>query len=462
MQVDCSRPTTPLTISSGTDREQPADIGYPMRYNRSQTGNTTFRVSSRSMIVLLACQAELHAYGVSQCFAVSPNTSRGQDEAPTRIVYYDNLCTSAHDSSLPIITSPFSHDSSLPIIASSFSLKPGPILSRPKNMAALAEINILGPVESARSSLLDPPNDQQISEQKAKPVLSADQVNNSSELAQENPHPTTALESGNNDGTVESPSAAETPPVEIERLTQERRIPEDDDTDSFVDSDDDSPMRFRFRNPHRIMRQASTLNQDQLYQVYKDRLERANRGNDKASALVKGFVDYMRSMEKRMKTLEEGVPSNTEGVDRTAGKEDSGKEDSDKVQGNRKELLEARFYHYSNAFDASGDLKDADDDQESAFTSDKGPAYLLRVVYDSPHNASSQASEDNTAELDPNDIDLIMMTIESAPIASFFEKRLGFEMRSKHTFRVAKPFRSILMNREIIEGHLIELKRNFR
>lgn len=406
------------------------------------------------MIVLLACQAELHACGVSQCFAVSPNTSRGQDEAPTRIVYYDNLCTSAHDSSLPIITYSFSHDSSLPIIASSFSLRPGPILSRPKNMAAVAEINSLGPVESAHSSLLDPPYDQQISVQKAKPVLSADQVNNSSELAQENPHPTTALESGNDDGTVESPSAAETPPVKIETLTQERRIPEDDDANSFVESE--SPWNVFDGNLDFDTFRASCLNQDQLYQAYKGKLERANRDNDKAAALIKGFVDYMRTVEKRMETLEKSIPSNAEGVDRAAGKEKS-----NKVQGSRKELLEARFYHYSNVFEASGDLKDADDDQEGTFTSDTDPAYLLRVVYDLRHNASSQAPEDNTAELDPNDIDLIMMTIESEPISSFFEKRLGFEMRSKHIFRVAKPFRSILMNREIIEGHLMELKRDF-
>lgn len=323
-------------------------------------------------------------------------------------------------------------------------------------MTALAETNSLGPRESAHSSLLDPPIDRQTSAQEANPVLSPDQENNSPELTQGTSQTGTALEDRNDGSTVESSPPAETPPVKTKRLRRKSRIPEDDDADSFVqsdapweDSEDDGLDHYT--------RLASGLNQDELYKAYKAKLERLNRGNDKAAALVKGFVDYMRSVEKRMEILEKGGPNNAEGAEDT----ETGKGETDRVEGNRKELLEARFYHSSDAFDALGELKDTDDDQEGTFTSGKDPAYLIRVVYDSRHNASSQTSKDSTAELDPNDIDPIMMTIESEPIASFFEKRLGFEMESKHTFRVAKPFRSILMNRDTIEDHMVDLERKF-
>lgn len=204
--------------------------------------------------------------------------------------------------------------------------------------------------------------------------------------------------------------------------------------------------------------QASRLTTSRLHKAYLKRLEnRKNKraNSERAPAMVRGMVDYMKMLEDRIEALESG-----RGLEQKEEKAADEKEEAEQQELGSL-VHEVKFFHSKGEFLPDGYWND-NVLKKGSFQSKLDPNYLMRIVYDWADDSSPQNR--NKDDPDPNDIDILAFGIMSQPVAAFFTKRLAIEVEEGegHPLRFGKPFRPFIGNYQAIKDHYGKLEKKYR
>lgn len=243
---------------------------------------------------------------------------------------------------------------------------------------------------------------------------------------------------------------------------------------SSDDSDNDEDRPY-----YGAVRDASELSSTGLYQAYLDKLQlkaaMSSKKKNHGSNLIKGFVDYVRVLEDRIGNLElkvskdepektsvaeEGLP-----VSGSAKMEDVSKDGEPERKWADIEL-ETRCFNAETEINEDGNYIYGNTLVEGTYTSTLGQKHLIRALYDWSEDLN-QGPPDLQGSLDreqpnPNQIDLLEISITSEPLAMFFKKKLSLDSGSTVLVRLAKPFRPLLHNLQTLKDHLVELEEKYR
>ncbi|KAI1753757.1 hypothetical protein F4782DRAFT_545533 [Xylaria castorea] len=169
--------------------------------------------------------------------------------------------------------------------------------------------------------------------------------------------------------------------------------------------------------------------------------------------LVQGLMDYVRVLEKRMGKLEANA-----GLD-SAQKQVEMDISPNPIDDNEPVVFGARFYNsvkYGDYVEAHGGT------QRGTYMCDWDHKYLIRVLYSWVNEDKDQPSDNAISEAPPaNDINILVIGIQSEPITIFFEKVLHVNMGTSHLIRLENPFKAVIRNFRRIKEQLLKLETNF-
>ncbi|KAF2096573.1 hypothetical protein NA57DRAFT_78178 [Rhizodiscina lignyota] len=185
--------------------------------------------------------------------------------------------------------------------------------------------------------------------------------------------------------------------------------------DTGIDSDSGT-------DDEETMHAASELTSSSLYEAYVEKLERENgpdpnHDKEMAPKLVKGFIDYVRTLERRVTILESGMGKGLP----------TGPPAPPTVK--QKEVVpEVKFFNAANEVDPDGDFIPRKATEEDTYSSATADRCLIRVLYNwntDEYDIGRVLSLDGKQQPEPEDIDIVAIGIESVHIWSFFSGHGG-------------------------------------
>lgn len=225
---------------------------------------------------------------------------------------------------------------------------------------------------------------------------------------------------------------------------------EDEKSESDAESSDSSEEGSEFEQ------RVSKLRTSRIHKAYAMRLENQKskrKDEDRAPAMVRGIMDYMKMLEDRIQSLE------ATGTAKAVEKEGTDQQKETDEQGELGSLVhEVKFFHTKGEFAADGNWHD-NTLKKGSYQSKLDPNHLIRVLYDWMDDSNPQNRNKETPE--PEDIDVLSFGIMSQPVAAFFSKRLAIDMEEAagHPVRFGKPFRPLIRNFQAVRDHLAKLER---
>jgi len=299
------------------------------------------------------------------------------------------------------------------------------------------------------------------------------------------------------EGVEESPAQVDMPPAQDDGspVQDETKSPaekgngdpatEKCDVGTNADSDssrgtDDSSDGDDIYNPFTV-RKGALLTTNTLFKAYQKRLMRQRRPKaraeerphshsktpviepespnpkPKAPAMVRGIIDYVLSLEDRIKKLEAAERETLErdSETRVPAKEGGStqKAEAPSAEQGTKLLMEVKFFGAEGEFSADGGWKN-NIKLSGSYQCDTDPMQLIRVLYNQKTNTSRTNHEQDP---DPEEIDILALAILSEPISSFFTKRLDISVDNS-LVRMGKPFRPLIRNLNLLQEQLAKLE----
>jgi hypothetical protein len=177
--------------------------------------------------------------------------------------------------------------------------------------------------------------------------------------------------------------------------------------------------------------------------------------NIKSSKMVKSVIDYVRTLEQRIQSLEEFL------------KEEPAESIVDKTevpQPSEHVQLDINFYNADKEFDEFGYYLAANHNTPGTYTCRTDSQNFIRVLF----SWSRDLPEDHSKQLDsnppdPKHVKIIGIGITSEPIKVFLENATGTMTSSRFPLiRFNAPFRPLIANFEILKDQLDKLEKKFR
>ncbi|KAF2678847.1 hypothetical protein K458DRAFT_133217 [Lentithecium fluviatile CBS 122367] len=227
---------------------------------------------------------------------------------------------------------------------------------------------------------------------------------------------------------------------------------EDDASDSDVNEEMNKPTADY------VLKVAGRLTAKNLYDIYCKKLEIEEKKQttpgtkvNKAPRFLRGFADYVRTLEDRIAKLEISV-------EEKAGKENDEKKEEKAVAAAPTGDPSMRIAFYKCKAGQPIDFIDLINEdswkEKGTFTSEVDQKHFLRVLYEG-NGTQSKGSEDEVPE--PG-IDILALQLHSAPVATFLEKLAQHQVHNNNLVRLIKPFRLLLQNVDAIKDHLKRLR----
>ncbi|KAH7020445.1 hypothetical protein EDB80DRAFT_222237 [Ilyonectria destructans] len=263
---------------------------------------------------------------------------------------------------------------------------------------------------------------------------------------------------GLSDGDMERTSTSE--PLESDR---------DADEESEQDSESDDGRDSRF-----VQQEGSRIKTDNLYKLYIKRLEYQQKSKgggqetkeSKAPKMVRGIVDYVRTLEDRIQKLESSEVGRAEKekekerqqTDQEIGVETS--KPSYRVKEWGEIVPEIKLFHIDGEFDSDGDWK-YNEAKKGSYQCILDTNSLIRALYSWTEGVPPPRIHQQP--LDPEHTDILIFGIISKPVASFFGDRLGIGDKSTPlSIRIGKPFRPLIRNLQPVRDQLAKLEEKYR
>ncbi|KAL6410848.1 AAA family ATPase [Ilyonectria robusta] len=240
---------------------------------------------------------------------------------------------------------------------------------------------------------------------------------------------------------------------------------EDEESEEDVESEDGGIDMFP--EPHEF-------NTDSLYKLYVERLkyqqEWKSSGQEtkesKAPKMVRGIVDYVRTLEDRIQELESSEARRSE---REKEKERQQTDDetgvgrskpSDAVNEWPQVVLEIKLFHVDGEFDRYGNWQN-NRFKKGSYQCTLETNSLIRALYSWTEGVTPPHIHQQP--LDPEHTDILIFGIMSKPVASFFRDRLGIGDNSTLlSMRIGKPFRPLIRNLQPVRDQLGKLEEKYR
>lgn len=218
--------------------------------------------------------------------------------------------------------------------------------------------------------------------------------------------------------------------------------------------------------------QAAKLSSRNLYEAYTQKLSQndtesdENDSTERASKLVRGFVDYLRTIDKRMGDIEVSLAQRVSALEKITNSESEAKDKAKNTEEKKKESTEekplitgVKFYSAIGEIDADGMWID-NADKEGSYQSKTEDKHMIRVLF----NVSGTSQAQNTADEghpNPDTIDIVGFGVQSNPIASFIRDRLELRIGSSDVVRFAKSFRPLIRNIDSFRKQLQRLHERY-
>lgn len=249
----------------------------------------------------------------------------------------------------------------------------------------------------------------------------------------------------------------ESRPDDEDKSDDSKPLTDKRDPDEISDADAESESSSGVDSD--AVERASHLRSSKIHEAYLKRLEKQKskrKNSERAPAMVRGIIDYMKMLEDRIQNLESTAvakPAEDETVDQQKKADEEAKL--------RTLLPEIKFYHNKGEFNSDGNWND-NVLKKGSYQSKLEPNYLIRVLYDCTDGNPPQNTDKDSPE--SNDIDILAFGIMSPPVATFFNKRIGIviEESEGHPVRFGKPFRPLLRNFQSLKDHLAKLEKKFQ
>jgi len=231
------------------------------------------------------------------------------------------------------------------------------------------------------------------------------------------------------------------------------------DSDSNID---ESTGRQKYQFMHMFVQDhMEYFSTKDLYKLYTLKLENEDRKRakkvDKAPRLVRGFTDYIRTLEDRIGKLETAV---MEKAMKKAGEQDE-KKDADTSSQDQDTNVRTVFYNYAN--EPNIDFIDiiANDrwKEKGSFTSEVDQNHFLRVLY---KWESEPTDHSDGAKPKSNNIDILAIRLYSKPVAVFLQRIARYQLHKDNLVLMTKPFRLLIQNASAIQDHIRKLQEKYR
>ncbi|KAK6217809.1 hypothetical protein LQW54_003096 [Pestalotiopsis sp. IQ-011] len=190
-----------------------------------------------------------------------------------------------------------------------------------------------------------------------------------------------------------------------------------------------------------------------FFDAYTQRLEERAKIRDRgkqAPALVKGLVDYMRTLEERISSLEASKDAEIE------AEIDSNSIAIDEIRPSEVHL-DVKFFNAA-AYPADAFPFEFHNEEKGAFTCSHDEQNLIRALY-SKHT-ESQSKAQNQADpvaLNAGEISILVLNVSSRAIAHFFSGVIGVGP-FVNFIKFGRPFRPIIRNVGRIRDQIIKLE----
>jgi len=240
---------------------------------------------------------------------------------------------------------------------------------------------------------------------------------------------------------------------QLEKSQKDRQQEADDENGS--DSDVNEILHKPLFNY--VIERADRLSTKNLYDIYSRKLDTEDKKRPvgskggKAPRIVRGFADYVRTLEERIATLEANSevkgPMNKTTPDNV-------------VSATGDPSMRTAFYKFCDGqtFEFIDLINNDAWKEKGTFTSEVDERHFLRVLYQGSSTPSSP-----TESLDPGpDIEVLALQLYSAPVATFLEKLAQHQVHKDHLVRLTKPFRLLIQNADTIRDHLKRLQEHYR
>lgn len=230
---------------------------------------------------------------------------------------------------------------------------------------------------------------------------------------------------------------------------------DDDDDDDDDDGEEDEEDRVSSRSKFAV-----------LYEAYAKQLQREEKGakapKGGAPELVKSLVRCLQALEDRIEQLEsekrlrDEKDAGEKATERENGEEE---EEEEKEQENPEEETKPD----DHTFERETKFFSFDDEKQSEdFFELNCKSHVLRVLYSRKSKEGHvRALYGEDARPDPNLIDIIEIRIDSEPIAKFLEKKITYTLHEACLIHIARPFRLLIRNANIIREQLWKLEEKF-
>ncbi|TDZ24906.1 putative cell division cycle ATPase [Colletotrichum orbiculare MAFF 240422] len=230
----------------------------------------------------------------------------------------------------------------------------------------------------------------------------------------------------------------------------------DDAVPNEVTGEDQEP---RAPSPSLSSSSTSTTRPSDQYRRYQNTMKEWG-ADDPGESVVTGLVDYIRTVEERLSTIENTLRKDGTVEDK---EDDSGAASSTGSKPDLPEAIEIKpgikfMEAKSSDFFSNGVIFD-NVGAHSGFSSVLDDAHMLRVLY----NKSSSEGNFDLVHPPPESIDIIYFYVTSLPMATFFREVLGLSCgpNAHETIRFTKPFRPLIRNMKPLRDHLSKLEREY-
>lgn len=223
-----------------------------------------------------------------------------------------------------------------------------------------------------------------------------------------------------------------------------------------VDSDHDSHSSVSSDGG---LQKASFLSTAALYEAYTTKLRRYDEDMDedtpeKAPEMIRGVVDYVRTLEERITKLEEVDTKDPEPKSTTRAKHGHERSDPGPL------LLTVKFFHAGGELSSSGGWVN-NTRRKGSYQCDSDPNYFIRVLYRWNPGALPETRKDKENPK-PDDIDILAFGVVSEPITEFLNHCLRIQTDVTNVVRIGKPFRPLIRSYDRLRDQLDKLKVTFR
>ncbi|KAF2996525.1 hypothetical protein E8E14_000232 [Neopestalotiopsis sp. 37M] len=236
---------------------------------------------------------------------------------------------------------------------------------------------------------------------------------------------------------------------------------EDDASAAEFDSSSDSEEEF-VAPPHfmeRLRRDCAThFTSEAFFDAYTQRLKdkaKHKTGKNQGSTLVRGLVDYMRTLEERISSLEESQDSGNEAATNLDNAETAEILDSEVK-------LDVKFFDAAPYVDFIGRYLPAfGGEEKGTFMCAHDDQHLVRVLY--TRHAELRPKDQKLEKMaDPEppkagEINMLVVNVSSRAITGFFAMVLNIFVHDD-VLTLGTPFRPIIRNVGRIREHLLRLE----